>query len=54
MSSNARDSSKEEVADFALQWANANVHVQVSLADVKAAFDPDTTFMGQSPPELRA
>src|SRR3954466_556181 len=43
----------EEVADFALQWANASVHGQVTLADVKAAFDPDTTFMGDSGPELR-
>jgi pimeloyl-ACP methyl ester carboxylesterase len=44
----------EEVADFALQWANASVHGQVTLADVKAAFDPDITFMGDSGPELRA
>ena len=44
----------EEVADFALQWANANAHGQVSLADVKAAFAPDTTYTSSTSPELRA
>jgi len=44
----------EEVADFALQWANANAHGQVSLADVKAAFAPDTTYTTSTSPELRA
>jgi pimeloyl-ACP methyl ester carboxylesterase len=44
----------EEVADFALQWASANARQKVSLADVKAAFAPDTTFTSQSGPELRA
>jgi len=44
----------EEVADFALQWANANAREQVSLADVKAAFAPDTTYRSSTSPELRA
>ena len=44
----------EEVADFALQWANANAREQVSLADVKAAFAPDTTYTSSTSPELRA
>ncbi len=44
----------EEVADFALEWANANAHGQVSLADVKAAFAPDTTYTSSTSPELRA
>ena len=44
----------EEVADFALQWANANARGQVSLADVKAAFAPDTTYTSSTSPELRA
>ncbi len=44
----------EEVADFALQWANENARGQVSLADVKAAFAPDITFTGATNPELRA
>ena len=44
----------EEVADFALQWANANARGQVSLADVKAAFAPDTTYTSSTNPELRA
>jgi pimeloyl-ACP methyl ester carboxylesterase len=44
----------EEVADFALQWANENARGQVSLADVKAAFAPDITYTGSTNPELRA
>ena len=44
----------EEVADFALQWANENARGQVSLADVNAAFAPDITFTGATNPELRA
>ena len=44
----------EEVADYALQWANANARGQVSLADVKAAFAPDTTYTSSTSPELRA
>ncbi|MDP9206305.1 MAG: alpha/beta hydrolase [Gemmatimonadota bacterium] len=44
----------EEVADFAIQWANANAREQVTLADVKAAFVPDTTYTSSTNPELRA
>ena len=43
----------EEVADFALQWAEKNARAQVPLSDVEAAFDPDMTFTGavlQAPP----
>jgi len=44
----------EEVADFALLWANENARGQVSLADVNAAFAPDITYAGSTNPELRA
>jgi pimeloyl-ACP methyl ester carboxylesterase len=44
----------EEVADFALQWAKENARGQVSLADAKAAFAPDTTYTSSTNPELRA
>ena len=44
----------EEVADFALNWANENARRQVSLADVKAAFAPDMTYTSSTSPELRA
>ena len=44
----------EEVADFAIQWANAHARDQVTLADVKAAFEPDTTYRSSTNPELRA
>jgi len=44
----------EEVADFALNWANENARGQVSLADVKAAFAPNTTYTSSTSPELRA
>ena len=44
----------EEVADFAIQWANAHARDQVTLADVKAAFTPDTTYTSSTNPELRA
>jgi pimeloyl-ACP methyl ester carboxylesterase len=44
----------EEVADFALQWANDNARGQVTLADVKAAFTPDTAYTTPGSPELRA
>jgi len=43
----------EEVADFAIQWANAHARDQVTLADVKAAFTPDT-YTSSTNPELRA
>jgi pimeloyl-ACP methyl ester carboxylesterase len=44
----------EEVADFALQWANANARGQVSLADVKAAFASDRTYTSPGTGEIRA
>jgi pimeloyl-ACP methyl ester carboxylesterase len=44
----------EEVADFALQWANSNARDQVTLADVKAAFLSDSPSTAPSDPELRA
>jgi pimeloyl-ACP methyl ester carboxylesterase len=44
----------EEVADFAIQWANSHPRDQVTLADVKAAFAPDPTYPGSPNPELRA
>ena len=44
----------EEVADFAVQWANAHARDQVTLADVKAAFTPDATYASSTNPELRA
>lgn len=44
----------EEVADFAIQWANAHARDQVTLADVKAAFTPHTTYTSSTNPELRA
>jgi pimeloyl-ACP methyl ester carboxylesterase len=44
----------EEIADFAIQWANAHARDQVTLADVKAAFTPDTTYKSSTNPELRA
>jgi len=36
----------EEVADFALRWADEHAQAQVPLADVQAAFAPDMTFTG--------
>jgi pimeloyl-ACP methyl ester carboxylesterase len=44
----------EEVADFALNWARENARGQVGLADIKAAFAPDTTHTSSTNPELRA
>jgi len=44
----------EEVADYAVTWASAHARGQVTLADVRAAFEPDVTSIGQSNPELRA
>jgi pimeloyl-ACP methyl ester carboxylesterase len=43
----------EEVADFAVQWANEHVRGQ-TLDDVKAAFVPELPFAPPSSPELRA
>ena len=36
----------EEVADFAMQWAEKNARAQVPRADVEAAFNPDITYTG--------
>ncbi|HEY1951177.1 MAG TPA: alpha/beta hydrolase [Gemmatimonadaceae bacterium] len=44
----------EEVADFAIRWAEANARGQVTLADVTAAFAPDMTSVKPENPELRA
>jgi len=44
----------EEVADYALRWAEANARGQVTLADVTAAFTPDATVTKSTNPELRA
>lgn len=45
----------EEVADFALDWANRNARAQVPLADVKAAFASETTPAKTTPgADLRA
>jgi pimeloyl-ACP methyl ester carboxylesterase len=44
----------EEVADYALRWAEANARGQVTLDDVTAAFAPDATYVAPTNPELRA
>lgn len=44
----------EEVADFALQWANEHARGQVTLADVRAAFPADRTYVAPKSPEIRA
>jgi pimeloyl-ACP methyl ester carboxylesterase len=44
----------EEVADFALQWANAHAQGQVTLDDVKAAFVPERPYYVPSSPDIRA
>jgi pimeloyl-ACP methyl ester carboxylesterase len=44
----------EEVADFAIQWANSHARDQVTLADVKAAFAADRPYTAPAGPELRA
>jgi pimeloyl-ACP methyl ester carboxylesterase len=44
----------EEVADFAIQWANTNARDQVTLADVKSAFAPSAARATESRPEARA
>ena len=44
----------EEVADHALQWATTNARTQVTLADVKSAFEPNETFTPPDNPEVRA
>lgn len=43
----------EEVADFAVQWANEHARGQ-TLDDVKAAFTPDRTYVAPPSPEIRA
>jgi pimeloyl-ACP methyl ester carboxylesterase len=44
----------EEVADFALQWANAHARGQVTLDDVKAAFVPERPYHVPTSPDIRA
>ena len=44
----------EEVADFAISWAETNARGQVSLADVTAAFASAPTYTTPPNPELRA
>ena len=43
----------EEVADHAIQWATMHSRKQ-TLADVRAAFKPDKTYVAPKSPELRA
>ena len=43
----------EEVADFAIQWANNHARDQVTLADVKSAFAPSTAQSGTRSTEIR-
>jgi pimeloyl-ACP methyl ester carboxylesterase len=44
----------EEVADYALHWGLAHARGLVTLADVKAAFDPDTTYTSPGTGDIRA
>ncbi len=44
----------EEVADFAVQWANEHVRGQVTLDDVTAAFVPERPLNAPRSPEIRA
>jgi pimeloyl-ACP methyl ester carboxylesterase len=44
----------EEVADFAIQWANMHARGQVTLADVAAAFVPERPYQAPTSPDLRA
>ena len=44
----------EEVADFAIQWANMHARGQVTLADVQAAFVPERPYQAPTSPDLRA
>ncbi|HMH85174.1 MAG TPA: hypothetical protein VK529_04450, partial [Gemmatimonadaceae bacterium] len=44
----------EEVADFALQWANQHAIDQVTYDDVKSAFPSSATSSTTRNPELRA
>jgi pimeloyl-ACP methyl ester carboxylesterase len=43
----------EEVADFAIQWANLHARGQVTLADVKAAFVPERPYQAPTSPDIR-
>jgi pimeloyl-ACP methyl ester carboxylesterase len=43
----------EEVADFAIQWANSHARDQVTFADVKSAFAPSAASTGTRSTELR-
>jgi pimeloyl-ACP methyl ester carboxylesterase len=44
----------EEVADFAIQWANVHARGQVTLDDVKAAFVPERPYQMPTSPDIRA
>jgi len=44
----------EEVADFAIQWANMNARGQVTLDDVKAAFVPERPYNAPASLDIRA
>jgi pimeloyl-ACP methyl ester carboxylesterase len=44
----------EEVADFAIQWANMHAGAQVTLDDVKAAFVPERPYQMPTSPDIRA
>jgi len=44
----------EEVADFAIQWANMHARGQVTLADVTEAFVPERPYQPPTSPDLRA
>ncbi|HEV7838990.1 MAG TPA: hypothetical protein VGO75_13045, partial [Gemmatimonadaceae bacterium] len=44
----------EQVADFALTWANAHARGQVTLDDVATAFGPDRPYTSPGSPEARA
>ncbi len=44
----------EEVADFAIQWANSHARDQLTLADVQAAFVPERPHTAPTDSELRA
>jgi len=44
----------EEVADFAIQWANMHARGLVTLDDVKAAFVPERPYNAPTSPDIRA
>ena len=43
----------EAIADHAIQWASMHTRAQ-TLADVRAAFKPDKTYVAPRSPEIRA